>query len=91
METESGGDTEPELTHPEIEPNSMPDPDGQEYLDRSKLDFDPVDGHYTGTAVDGTTEIPGPHAFEHDNDAGEEDDGVPSEQGPSEQRPSEQD
>jgi hypothetical protein len=35
--------------------------DGQEYLDRSKLDFDPDDGLYTGTVVDGTTEIPGPH------------------------------
>jgi hypothetical protein len=48
-------------SEPELEPNSMPDPEGQEYLDRSKLDFDPADGHYSGTAVDGTTEIPGPH------------------------------
>jgi hypothetical protein len=35
--------------------------DGQEYLDRDKLDFDPDDGLYSGTAVDGTSEIPGPH------------------------------
>ena len=33
-----------------------------EYLDRDKLDFDPDDGLYSGTAVDGTSEIPGPHA-----------------------------
>jgi len=32
-----------------------------EYLDRDKLDFDPDDGLYTGTAVEGTSEIPGPH------------------------------
>ena len=33
-----------------------------EYLDRDKLDFDPDDGLYSGTAVDGTSDIPGPHA-----------------------------
>jgi hypothetical protein len=42
--------------------------DGQQYIDRSKIDFDPDDGLYTGTAVEGTSEIPGPH--EHD-DAGD--------------------
>jgi hypothetical protein len=41
-------------------------PDGDEdgehdYVDRSKIDFDPADGLYSGTAVDGTSEIPGPH------------------------------
>jgi len=35
--------------------------DGQEYLDRSNLEFDPDDGLYSGTAVDGTSDIPGPH------------------------------
>jgi hypothetical protein len=35
--------------------------DGQHYNDRSKLDFDPADGVYSGTAVDGTSEIAGPH------------------------------
>ena len=25
------------------------------------MDFDPDDGLYTGTVVDGTSEIPGPH------------------------------
>ncbi|MDQ2749503.1 MAG: hypothetical protein ABI775_01990 [Pseudonocardiales bacterium] len=39
-----------------------------EYLDRSKLDFDPDDGLYTGTAVEGTTEIPGPHEKDADHD-----------------------
>ncbi len=38
--------------------------DGQEYLDRSKLDFDPDDGLLSGTALDGSSEIPGPHASE---------------------------
>jgi hypothetical protein len=50
----------------DLEPNSMPDPEGQDYLDRSKLDFDPADGHYSGSAVDGSTEIPGPHTFGDD-------------------------
>lgn len=31
------------------------------YVDRSKVDFDPADGLYSGTVVDGTTEIPGDH------------------------------
>ena len=44
------------------------DGDGQEYLDRSKLDFDPDDGLYSGTVVDGTTDIPGPHAHEQPAD-----------------------
>lgn len=35
--------------------------DGQDYVDRSKIDFDPSAGLYTGTAVAGTSEIPGPH------------------------------
>jgi hypothetical protein len=35
--------------------------DAQQYIDRSKIDFDPDDGLYTGTAVEGTSEIPGPH------------------------------
>ena len=42
------------------------DPEGQ--VDRSKIDFDPADGFYTGTVVDGTTEIPGPHIFDKDKD-----------------------
>ncbi len=33
----------------------------QDYVDRSLIDFDPADGLYSGTAVDGTSEIPGPH------------------------------
>lgn len=43
--------------------------DGQEYVDRSKIDFDPDDGLYTGTAVDGTSEIPGPHEQDGGDDA----------------------
>jgi hypothetical protein len=35
--------------------------DEQDYIDRSSIDFDPDDGLYSGTAVDGTSRIPGPH------------------------------
>lgn len=43
------------------------DPDHQ-FVDQSKIDFDPDDGLYSGTAVDGGSEIPGPHL---DNESGE--------------------
>ncbi|HZC69922.1 MAG TPA: hypothetical protein VE442_04460 [Jatrophihabitans sp.] len=36
------------------------DPD-HTFADQSQMDFDPDDGLYTGTVVDGTSEIPGPH------------------------------
>lgn len=48
------------------------DKDGQDYLDRSKLDFDPDDGLYTGTAVEGTSEIPGPHERDGDDEREEQ-------------------
>lgn len=32
-----------------------------DFIDRSQVDFDPDDGLYSGTAVDGTSEIAGPH------------------------------
>ena len=35
--------------------------ESQSFVDQSKIDFDPDDGVYNGTAVDGTSEIPGPH------------------------------
>ena len=35
--------------------------DTQSFVDQSKIDFDPDGGVYSGTAVDGTSEIPGPH------------------------------
>jgi hypothetical protein len=35
--------------------------ESQDFVDQSKIDFDPDDGLYSGTAVDGTTEIAGPH------------------------------
>jgi hypothetical protein len=38
------------------------------FVDQSVIDFDPDAGLYSGTAVDGTTEIPGPHV---DQDSGE--------------------
>ena len=46
--------------------------DGQEYLDRSKLDFDPDDGLYSGTAVDGESEIPGPHEADGYSESGDQ-------------------
>jgi hypothetical protein len=35
--------------------------DGQDYIDRSSIDFDPDEGLLSGTAIDGTSDIPGPH------------------------------
>jgi len=35
--------------------------ESQSFVDQSKIDFDPDEGVYSGTAVDGTSEIPGPH------------------------------
>jgi hypothetical protein len=40
--------------------------ESQDFVDQSKIDFDPDDGLYSGTAVDGTSEIPGPHADDGD-------------------------
>ena len=42
--------------------------ESQDFVDTSKIDFDPDEGVYSGTAVDGTSEIPGPHL---DGDSGE--------------------
>lgn len=40
--------------------------ESQDFVDKSKIDFDPDEGIYSGTAVDGSSEIPGPH-LDHDN------------------------
>jgi hypothetical protein len=40
----------------------------QSFVDPSKIDFDPDEGLYSGTAVDGTSEIAGPH---QDKETGE--------------------
>jgi hypothetical protein len=32
-----------------------------QFVDPAQLEFDPDQGLYSGTAVDGTSEIPGPH------------------------------
>jgi hypothetical protein len=42
--------------------------EGQIFVDQSTMDFDPDDGLYSGTAVDGSSEIPGPH---QDHESGE--------------------
>jgi hypothetical protein len=64
--------------------------DNQEYVDRSKIDFDPDDGLYTGTAVEGTSDIPGSTSEDHDDpdspvadsDGESEDDDGPDDDGP---------
>lgn len=42
-------------------PDEAREGDGQDYIDRSSIDFDPDDGLLSGTAIDGTSDIPGPH------------------------------
>jgi hypothetical protein len=37
------------------------DDEEQDFVDQSTIDFDPDEGLYSGTAVDGSSEIPGPH------------------------------
>jgi hypothetical protein len=54
--------------------------DGQDYIDRSKIDFDPDEGLLSGTAIDGTSDIPGPH--EQGEDGGGDE--PASENGPDE-------
>lgn len=43
--------------------------ESQDFVDQSVIDFDPDEGLYSGTAVDGTTEIPGPHAGDGDEES----------------------
>lgn len=61
---------EPENTHTQNAPDENRQDDGQDYIDRSAIDFDPDDGLLSGTAIDGTSDIPGPH--EHGDDGGGE-------------------
>ena len=44
------------------------DDEDHDFVDQSKIDFDPDDGLYSGTAVEGNSEIAGPHM---DTDSGE--------------------
>jgi hypothetical protein len=81
-------------TDEKIDLSEIRDGDGQEYLDRDKLDFDPDDGLYSGTAVDSTSEIPGPHDEQGDEQSvieqakrmteGESDNSMPSDGSPLE-------
>ena len=64
------------MSEAQTDPNTSPqadrrEDDGQEYLDRSQLDFDPDDGLYSGTAVDGTSDIPGPHQADGYSESGD--------------------
>lgn len=44
------------------------DDEEHQFVDTSNLDFDPDDGLYSGSAVDGSSDIPGPH---QDQESGE--------------------
>ena len=44
------------------------DDEDHDFVDQEKIDFDPDDGLYSGTAVTGESEIPGPHM---DQESGE--------------------
>lgn len=44
------------------------DDEEHDFVDQSKIDFDPDDGLYSGTAIDGSSEIAGPHI---DGESGE--------------------
>ena len=48
--------------------------DGQEYIDRDSVDFDPDEGLLSGTAIKGGTKIPGPH--EHVDDVTDDEEKV---------------
>ena len=71
--TDTSADTSAD-TEPDTESDSDSEDDGQTYVDRSKIDFDPDDGLLTGTAIDGTSEIPGSeNAEDNKDDKGDED------------------
>ena len=67
-EMETPLDSEQETDRQKADKTQERDGDGQDYVDRSKIDFDPDDGHYSGTAVDGTSDIPGPHEQDESGD-----------------------
>jgi hypothetical protein len=47
--------------------------ESQSFVDTSTIDFDPDEGLYSGTAVDGTSEIPGPHLESESGELSHED------------------
>ena len=66
---DSGESEKPEIPEPKEGDGKIAldrDDETQDFVDQSKIDFDPDDGLYSGTAVDGTSEIPGPHAEDGD-------------------------
>ena len=58
-----------------------PKDDDQDYVDRSKLDFDPADGLYSGTAVTG--EVGDTAAADDDGKADGADDDAAADDGPA--------
>ena len=69
-ETREDQQVDPEEVRDAIKESYADPEDGQHYNDRAKLDFDPADGLFSGTAVEGTSEVPGPH--ENQDDVGED-------------------
>lgn len=67
-------DSERQTTEEErLIPDDEISEDGQVYVDREQIDFDPEEGLYSGTAVHGGTDIPGPHEQVDDIDPNEAD------------------
>jgi len=62
---QENGDEQRSTQDPDDQERLIPDDeiseDGQVYVDRDTIDFDPEEGLYSGTAVHGGTDIPGPH------------------------------
>jgi hypothetical protein len=79
-DTETGTDEQPQAKqNPDDQERLIPEEeiseDGQVYVDRDKIDFDPEEGLYSGTAVHGGTDIPGPHEQVDDIDPEDVSDG----------------
>jgi hypothetical protein len=93
VQTESREDDSPAESRPEgqheareamAETYPPDEDDGHTYADREQMDFDPAMGLYSGTAVEGTTEIPGPHEHVEDRtEDGTDDDGAADERSDS--------
>lgn len=80
QDTTTGGGAPGQPQQGEARPAGRED-DGQDYIDRSSIDFDPDEGLLSGTAIEGTSNIPGPHERGEDADPDDTEDGLPDEQG----------
>src|SRR5579875_2005372 len=80
-DTDADAGTEGE-TNPKtgLQRSGPPDDDGQDYIDRSTIDFDPDEGLLSGTAITGDSDIPGPHERGEDGQGDEQSDEQDGEQ-----------